>query len=207
MAVANYHEAHGHYPPAYLADAAGRPIHSWRVLLLPYLEQGALYDQYNFSEPWDGPHNRKLALQMPELYAFDGEYIPGLTTTNYLAILGPQTVWPANRRLASDDVADGLSSTILVVENRGAGVHWMQPADLSFAEMSFQLNTPQGISSKYEKPAVVMLDGSLHQLGSDLTADKLRALLTANGGEKVQESAAGWALLPDGRERPLGVPR
>lgn len=60
LALHNYHNAHGCFPPAYIVDESGRPMHSWRVLL-PYLEQEALYDQYDFSEPWDGPNNRKLA--------------------------------------------------------------------------------------------------------------------------------------------------
>ena len=61
MAVANYHETYGCFPPAYVADRDGKPMHSWRVLILPFLEQRELYNAYNFAEPWDGPNNRKLA--------------------------------------------------------------------------------------------------------------------------------------------------
>ena len=206
MAVANYHDAHGHYPPAYLADANGRPIHSWRVLLLPYIEQKDLYDQYDFSEPWDGPKNRQLAERMPAIYAFHGESRPGVVETNYLAVVGPETVWPGRDRVSSKDVVDGLSSTILIVENLGARVHWMEPRDLPFGRMSFKVDSPEGVSSKYLDPAVVMLDGSLHTLRKDLREGTLRALLTTRGGEKVQEKDQGWVLLPDGRDRPPAVP-
>ena len=55
-----YEDEHGCFPPAYVADASGRPMHSWRVLILPYLDQQQLYDQYDFSEPWNGPNNQQL---------------------------------------------------------------------------------------------------------------------------------------------------
>src|ERR1700690_1532678 len=61
LAMHNYHDTYGSFPPAYIPDKNGRPMHSWRVLLLPFLEFGPLYDQYRFDEPWNGPHNRELA--------------------------------------------------------------------------------------------------------------------------------------------------
>jgi hypothetical protein len=61
LAFLNYHERYGSFPPAYVADAAGKPMHSWRVLMLPFIDHVQVYDEYDFAEPWDGPHNRKLA--------------------------------------------------------------------------------------------------------------------------------------------------
>ncbi len=178
-------------------------MHSWRVLLLPYLEQGRLYDQYNFSEPWDGPNNHRLAAKMPAVYALHGDYQPGLTATNYLAVVGPETAWPGQKSLASEDVTDDSASTILVVENRGADVPWMAPQDLTFSAMPLEINHPEGVSSKYVEPAVAMLDGELHRLRPDLSPDALRALLTVAGGEDIQQYNGQWTLLPDGRDRPL----
>ena len=146
-------------------------MHSWRVLLLPYLDQQELYSQYDLSEPWNGPRNSRLASRMPEIYALHGEHRPGVAVTNYLAVVGPETIWPGSTTLSSKNVPDGTSSTILVVENLGAGIHWMEPRDLSLAEMSFRLNSPEGISSNYAEPAVVMLDGSLHKLKDSRPAD------------------------------------
>jgi hypothetical protein len=84
LALHNYHEDHGSYPPAYIADENGRPMHSWRILLLPYIERGDLYKQYRFDEPWDGPNNRKLASQMPGLYRCAGhDYGEGEFHTTY----------------------------------------------------------------------------------------------------------------------------
>src|SRR5438105_1376638 len=61
LALLNYHDANKSFPPAYVADAEGKPMHSWRVLILPYLERNDLYQQYDFNEPWNGPHNSRLA--------------------------------------------------------------------------------------------------------------------------------------------------
>ena len=67
MALQCYHQANGCFPPAYIADKTGKPMHSWRVLILPYLDRDDLYKAYNFTEPWDGPNNKKLATSRPDL--------------------------------------------------------------------------------------------------------------------------------------------
>lgn len=201
MAVANYQEQHGHYPPARLAGPDGRTLHSWRVLILPYIEQEPLFKRIDLAEPWDGPANRRLRAEMPRLFAFHGDYRPGLVVSNYLAVEGPETVWPGGAKVRPKDVTDGLSCTILLVENAGANVEWMEPRDLAFATMSFRVNDPAGVSSKYLDPAVVMLDGSLHRLTRELRPETLRALLTIRGGEDVRHETDGWVLLPDGRQR------
>jgi hypothetical protein len=205
LAVANYHDANGRYPPPYVTGPDGRPWHSWRVLILPYIEQMALYKEYSFAEPWDGPNNRKLAGRMPRLYAFHGWERPGNTMTNYLAVVGDETVWPGSKAVTSADVTDGPNTTIMLVENSGANVHWMEPRDLSLTDMDLRLNSPGGVSSLYEDPAVVMLDGSVQRLRPTLKPAVLRALLTIRGGEPLgTDDSGGWELLPDGR---LRVPR
>src|SRR5579863_9248252 len=69
LALHNYHDAFGSFPPAFVADANGKPMHSWRVLILPYLDQLPLYKEYNFSEPWDGPNNSRLLNRMPPAFS------------------------------------------------------------------------------------------------------------------------------------------
>jgi hypothetical protein len=203
LAVANYHGVNGRYPPAYVLGPDGRPWHSWRVLILPYIEQSDLLNEYSFSEPWDGPNNRRLAERMPRLYAFHGSAHPGNTAANYLAVVGEETVWPGAKSVTSNEVEDGLGETILLVENRGAAVHWMEPRDLSLADVDLQINSPAGVSSPYDDPAVVMLDGSVHRLRPGLRPAVLHALLTIRGKEPGRsDMAGGRELLPDGRQRP-----
>ncbi len=166
------------------------------------MEQSELYNQYNFAEPWDGPNNRKLADRMPRIFAFHDDARPGNTTANYLAVVGDETVWPNSKPVKSADVIDGVTQTIMLVENRGAGVHWMEPRDLSLADMDLQVNRPGGVSSPYDDPAVVMLDSGTYRLRRDLKPAVLRALLTIGGREELRESdSGGWDLLPDGRLR------
>lgn len=206
MAVATYYDTYGQYPPSAVAGLDGRPWHSWRVLILPYLEHNELYKAYDFGEPWDGPHNRLLAEKMPRTYAFHGTHRPEKTTTNYLAVVGDSTVWRGTP-VTMDDVTDGVLSTILIVENNGAGVHWMEPRDLALDSLDLHLNSPGGVSSPYENPAVVTVGGYVHRLRSTLQPTVLRALLTINGGENLDPNGLnGWDLLPDGRDRSLASP-
>lgn len=179
-------------------------MHSWRILILPYIEQNELYKDYNFDEPWDGPNNRKLATRMPRLFALHGEDRPDNVVTNYLAVVGPETMWRGGEGIPYSDVYDGTGNTILIVENVGAGVHWMEPRDLSFADMDFTINSAKGIKSRYLDPAVGMVDGSLFRLTPDVSPAALRAMFTIDGGEKVgHDEQNGWHLLMDGRRRPV----
>ncbi|MFH1923215.1 MAG: DUF1559 domain-containing protein, partial [Planctomycetota bacterium] len=127
LALHNYHDDHGCFPPAYIADEDGRPMHSWRVLILPYMEQGPLYDQYRFDEPWDGPNNRQLANIPVRYYACPRPGKQPSTTTNYVAIVGPDTAWPESNTTTVGDFTDGTSNTLLVVEVANSGIHWMEP--------------------------------------------------------------------------------
>ena len=201
MAVVNYHSANGHYPPAYITDENGTPIHSWRILILPYLDEQALFDKYDFNQPWNSHANMRLATEMPSIYAFHGHCEPGTVTTNYLAVVGQNTIWPGAAQRKTDEVTDEHSSTILLVENAGENVHWMEPRDLHFESMSFKLNDPRGVSSPYDSPAVVMLDNSLRRLEDELPSAVFRALLSVDGGEQLTSTDGAWRLLLDGRKR------
>jgi hypothetical protein len=89
LALHNYHDTYGTFPPAYVADENGRPMHSWRVLILPFLESSDVYSKYRFDEPWDGPHNRLLADRMPYAYRCPSESrnSPPSRITSYVAVV------------------------------------------------------------------------------------------------------------------------
>jgi hypothetical protein len=196
VALHNYHETYGQFPPPFIADAEGRPMHSWRVLLLPFLFESKLYEQYRFTEPWNSPHNRQLEFHMPSVFAFHGTNIDATTTTNILAVVGPETVWPANGKRTLEDLQDGQPNTILVVENEGAGIHWMEPRDLAFQNMDFHVNHPAGISCRHLDPLVSSADGDIKPLQKDITPATVRALLTINGHEPIQEETnRNWLPL------------
>jgi hypothetical protein len=207
LALHHYHDQYGSFPPAFIADEQGRPIHSWRTLLLPFLDDSSLtaaYARYRFDEPWDGPNNSKLHTTGLPLFSCPGDPASAPGLTNYLAVIGPQTAWPGGRPARKEDLSDGLEQTILVVEVVNSGIRWMEPRDLKFDEMSFKLNDPDGrsISSLHTKPGpgdrdywpwtktvayvhILFADGASRRIRADTPAETIRALLTANGGEDV----------------------
>lgn len=189
LAMQNYADVYGAFPPAYLADENGKPKHSWRVLLLPYLEQQPLYDRYDFDEPWDGPNNRQLGALMPKAFACPSHAPGGAvnTTTSYAAISGPGTLFEADTSSSIASVTDGLSHTLMVAEATGAGIHWMEPRDLDVTAMTFKINgSPNDISGEHPGIAQAVLgDGSCHALQSALDAETLRILTTKAGGEPL----------------------
>ena len=109
MGLINYHETYKCLPPAYIADEDGKPMHSWRVLILPFIDGQDVYDLYDFSEPWDGPNNRRLAnkghlnlLQCPS-----GSNLEATLMTDYVVVVGPETAFPGSRSVCFDDFHDG----------------------------------------------------------------------------------------------------
>ncbi|MGH8163840.1 MAG: DUF1559 domain-containing protein, partial [Rhodanobacteraceae bacterium] len=93
QAMQNYHDAYQCFPPAYVADEKGRPLHSWRALLLPYLEPN-LAAQYRWDEPWDGPNNELLHARMPAVYHCPSDPSPSTTgVTDYVVVHGPGAIF------------------------------------------------------------------------------------------------------------------
>ena len=188
LALLNYHTEQGSFPPAYIADEKGVPMHSWRVLILPYLEQTNLYEQYDFSEPWDGPNNSLLHNHVVSLFGCPSDTSTA-NNTNYVAVVGPDTAWPGAEGRSIEQIKDGTTNTILVVEVHDSGIHWMEPRDLDFATASTTINQgPPGrmISSNHGPLAnVAFADGSVRFLSDDTPGATVRAMLTVDGGEEV----------------------
>jgi hypothetical protein len=143
QALMNYESVKGRFPPPYVADASGRPMHSWRVLILPYLGETALFNKYSFSEPWDGPNNRTLMESMPDVYACPAQIDSSDShqwETNYFAIIGPDTGWSIPTGVRLRDIRDGPSWTCLLIEASGMHVNWMEPRDLTL-DQAVELET------------------------------------------------------------------
>jgi hypothetical protein len=186
LAVHNYASENGCLPPAYLADSEGRPMHSWRVLLLPYMEQTQLFNAYNLSEPWNGPNNAKLAGQIGNAFRRP-EATGDSVMTSFVAVVGPQTPFPGARSLKFDDIVDGTSSTIMFVEIANSNICWMEPRDLSFDRMSFRVNDRNiaCVGSPYGGARIALMNGSVREIKNTLPPEVLRALVTASGHETV----------------------
>jgi hypothetical protein len=201
LAVANYESTYMHYPPAYQLGPDGQPWHSWRVLILPFIERESLFKRYRFDEPWDGPNNSQLAGEMPRTLMFHAEYKPGMTTTNYLAVVGRDTMWPGAVGRKGHEIRSGTSNAILIAENVGLGVHWMEPRDLEADAMPLDFNHPMGLSSPYRSASVATADGALHTFGKDYDPETLRAMFNVTTGARPDDPAV--KPLDDGRKREL----
>ncbi len=200
MAVVNYHDGYGSFPPAFVRGPDGTPWHSWRVLILPFIGENSVFDKYRMDEPWNGPNNSKLAAEKPKIFSFPTRREPQDQSANYLAIVGANTFWPGDQ--PADDRALNWSS-ISLVENDGLNVHWMEPRDLPFDEMSFVLQSPNGVSSPYKLASVASADGSLQALDPDTSPEEVRELLMPKKRKEKTNANPHVHEIQDGRDREL----
>jgi prepilin-type processing-associated H-X9-DG protein len=193
IALMSYHDQYKSFPPAYAADENGQPMHSWRVLILPFLEDAeaaSVYREYKFEEPWNGPNNAKLAARMPPVFSCPSDSLDGVTS--YAAVVGDDTLWPGAASVPIRKIVDGTSGTIAVVETAGPGIPWLEPRDVTVAEALRGINAQgaQGGFSSYHPGGanVLFADGSIHFLNESTPPERIRALLTIGGGEEAEPS-------------------
>ena len=143
LALHNYHDVYQALPPAYTVDAHGKPLHSWRTLILPFLEQKALYDKIDLSKPWDDPVNAEALKTCPGVYHCPSATTPNDQTT-YLAIAGPDGCLSTTHPRPLSEITDGTTNTLMVVEVPVANaVPWMAPQDTDEQLLlSFNQQTP-----------------------------------------------------------------
>jgi hypothetical protein len=182
LAFHNYHDVHKGFPPAVFTDKGGKPLLSWRVHVLPYLDQNDLYKQFHLDEPWDSEHNKKLIARMPKVFASpDHPRLAQQGKTTYLVPVGKDTAFPGTTAIRIRDLTDGTSNTIMLVDAAAdRAVIWTKPDDLPI-----DLDNPsKGLSlSAGKKYLVGMADGSVRLLSSKISKATLRAALTRAGGE------------------------
>lgn len=186
LALHNYHDVYNTFPPAYIPDAAGKPMHSWRVLILPFLEEQALYKDYDFSEPWDGPNNSRLLARMPAIYACPSQAnVPGNTNTSYVAVFGEHCIFRGAEPVAMRDILDGTSNTLMVGEAADADIPWMKPEDIDIA-LHPTLGDMTGFSSDHKEGVPFLLgDCSVRFVPLTINPVTLKALFTRDGAEFV----------------------
>jgi hypothetical protein len=192
LALENYCSANGSYPPQYQTDREGRPAHSWRVLILPFLGYQELYECYRFDEPWDGPHNRLLAAEMPEIYR--SPFLdPTSVVSQYVGIAGKETPWRGTVPVREEDLPRGESNPlILLVEAANSDINWMEPRDIPLKQALAGINVAGGggIQSNYSNGLPAQIRPCGHEwVPAGTPSDKLRAMLTISsdsGGGQVR---------------------
>jgi hypothetical protein len=189
LALHNYHDAMGAFPATGSMSKDGKPLLSWRVLILPYLEQDNLYKQFKLEEPWDSEHNKALIEKMPAIYRSPAQKV-GDGKTTYLAPMAKNTVIaPGAKGVKMQDITDGTSMSIMTVEvNDDAAVIWTKPDDLDIAAADVLKN----LLGHYDGGFIAgIADGSVRFIRSTIDPKVLQALFTRNGGEVI-----AWNKIP-----------
>jgi hypothetical protein len=197
----SYNDSHKHLPPSVICDKNGKPLLSWRVLLLPYLGHWNLFNQFKFDEPWDSAHNRKLLAQMPSVYAPVFGPDRGKPVTYYQVFEGPDAPFGGGkgngvhkfRQSAKDfygrgtvsrfpaTFSDGTSNTILIIE-AGKAVPWTSPVDLPF-DRKGPLPRLGGLFRQGFQAA--MADAIIKFIPRTVSRRTLRAAITPAGGDRL----------------------
>jgi prepilin-type processing-associated H-X9-DG protein len=161
------------------------------VLLLPALDRPKLFGQIRLEEPWDSAHNRAVfdLHGRPDVYACpaddDGMHP---TETNYVMIVGQETISSGADGVRSCDIEDGLHNTLMIAETTDSGIHWAEPRDLHANAISYRINdaAEKGIRSRHPNGAnVLCCDGASHFLDNATDPRFVRALTTIAGHEEV----------------------
>jgi prepilin-type processing-associated H-X9-DG protein len=181
LAMHMYYDSQKHFPAPASYGADGKPLLSWRVYVLPYIEQKQLFDQFHLNEPWDSEHNKALIEKMPDVF-YSPKSQAEKGKTNYLVPVGNGALYSSNRdEPLAKDVKDGFANTIMVVEvDDQHAVTWTRPDDLAFDPK----DPKKGIGSLYEGGFVAAFcDGHVQFLSGSIDAKTLAALFTRAGGE------------------------
>jgi len=187
IALANYEEVHGTFPPAVTYGPDGRAMHGWGVNLLPYIEEAPLYREYDHTKPWDHPDNAEVVSTYLEQYECPLAHGSGPeNSTYYRLVVCPGSVIRPRRAAKSADITDKPGQTILIVECIEP-VPWASPN--AVVDLTRGINRPGGASSKHKKGVyVAMADSQVLFLSEDIDHMTLIGLCTAAGGETIDES-------------------
>lgn len=183
LALHNHHDARGQLPQPASEDQNGKPLLSWRVAILPYIDN-QLYQEFKLNEPWDSEHNKKLIERMPRTFALPGaeeEAKKGLT--RYRVFVGPGAAWEAGKKLNFADFTDGLSNTWMVVVAKQA-VPWTKPEELPFDPKKNMGDLLGQVGDVWQ---AAFADGSVRNYLKLPKANTIHALITRNGGEVIDD--------------------
>jgi prepilin-type processing-associated H-X9-DG protein len=184
LAIHKYHDVYKAFPPQ-ASVAKKKPLLSWRVHILPFIEGDALYRAFKLDEPWDSPHNKALIAQMPAVYRSPLAADVRAGKTVYLAPFGPNMIFSGPKKTQMRNVLDGLSNTIMLVEaDESRAVYWTQPEDL-------KIDRDDPLAGLLRKGAkgfnVAFGDGSVRFVSSRVDPQVLFSMFTMNQGEVPKE--------------------
>lgn len=181
LALHSYEQAYKALPPAHTVDANGRPLHSWRALILPYLDEEAVYQTIDLTKPWNDPANAR-ALQTSISVYHCPEAVGPKNTTTYLASVGPNSCFLPERSRRLEEITDPHASTLMVIEaGEGNAVPWMAPVD---ADESLARNL--GSETQFHHRGgmnACFVDGSVKFLSASISDEIRRAVISISGND------------------------
>lgn len=179
LSMHNFHDTNNTFPAS---DGYGdnKGNLSWRVHLLPWLEQADLYNQFNLDEPWDSEHNKQLIEKMPDAFKTAGVEEAG--KTSYHMFLGEGTPFGGEKAPGMRDFTDGTSNTLMVVlAGADKADIWTKPGGLEIdAE-----DPVAALGEIGDRFAVAFTDGSARFLPADIEPSELLHLIQHQDGNVV----------------------
>jgi len=185
LAMHNYHDTYRHFPTVANFDKADKPLLSWRVHLLPFLDQVELYKQFHLDEPWDSEHNKKLIEKMPAPYrSTKNKELLKEGKTTYLGPVGEHMLFSGTAKTVGvQNIIDGTSNTIMLVDaDDDHAVIWTKPDDLKIDPKDPKAGLRNSPGPGF---LVGLCDGSVRFLKASVDLKTLYALFTRDGGEVV----------------------
>jgi hypothetical protein len=179
LALHNYHDVYGTFPPAVVTDNNGKPLYSGRVLLLPFMGQTSVHSRFDLTKSWDSPENRTVT-QTSVLQFTDPSAVPVAGQTDFLFVSGKGTLFDGAQPAKLMENTDGTSNTLMLIDVRNSGVNWAEPKDIDLTQAAALPpgNHPGGTLA-------VFADGHTQFLMKSIAPATLKALATKAGGEMV----------------------
>ncbi|MGL6074283.1 MAG: DUF1559 domain-containing protein [Fimbriiglobus sp.] len=184
IALHGYHDTNGTLPTAAIVDKKGKPLLSWRVAILPFIEQDNLYRAFKLNEPWDSEHNIKLSQIAIKTYMDPRMPQTPANMTYYKGFRGKRAVFTNLRGTKLQEIPDGTSNTIMVVA-AGEPVVWSKPDDFEFDADK----DPPDISKPFEQVLALFGDGSIRLLDMAKVkkGDTLKRLIMTDDGKEAPD--------------------
>jgi RNA polymerase sigma factor (sigma-70 family) len=194
LALHNYHDVYGKLPPPAIYGKDGTALLSWRVAILPFIEEDNLFKQFKMDEAWDGPYNKRFLANMPKVYAPVGAQHKETDRTYYQAFVGMDAGFEPHKELRiPGDFSDGTSNILWIVE-AGSPVPWTKPEDLPYVPDQALPKLGGLFEGNFN---ALFVDGDVKFLSGKADEKLLRAAITRNGGENFDRAKLYARLAGD----------
>lgn len=179
LGLMNYHDVYQQYPPAVVTDANGQPLYSGRVLLLPFMEQGALYDRFDKTKAWNSPENQAISDTSLKVFLDPSSSKGNSNRSDYVFVTGPGTIFETGKPITMRDITDGTSNTLTMIETSTGPSSWAEPKD-------WNASTPLPPGNRKQVTLYAFADGSVGSSPPAALQGVAQDLAVRNDGKAVR---------------------